>query len=116
MEPKILTNLLILSTVGKDKANKGVKADLFDILEPEIMLRMRSMNLSDLINLMWSAQEIQRGNESFYNKLETEITVRIKSISEDDFQTLIECFSDNKSLFSEKFLSMIIKVVREKKD
>lgn len=66
IDTKTLTNIIVLSTVGKDVKNKDSKADLFETLEPEIMLKMKHMNLSDLINLFWSVQEIGKGNEQFY--------------------------------------------------
>jgi len=61
---------------------------------------MKEMSLGDLVNLLWSAQEIQKGSEYFFAKLEEEITSRIKNIKEQEFITLIQCFSETESKFS----------------
>lgn len=74
------------------------------------------MTLGDLVNLLWSAQEIGKGSEYFYQKLEDEIMGRIRQIKDEEFQTLIECMADDKSKFSERFMEMMLKVIREKKD
>lgn len=58
MDPKILTDIIVLSTVAKDINNKDNKADLFELFESEITFKMKTMNLSELINLLWSVQEI----------------------------------------------------------
>ncbi len=121
MDPKILANILVISTVGKDTTvgdGKETRLDLFQTLETDIILAMKTMLLSDLINLLWTAQEIGRGSPYFYDKLESEITLRIKGIKDEDFQTLIECFSEGEcqSKFSEKFMSIILDVVKDKKE
>ncbi len=49
---------------------------------------------------------------------------RIRSVKDDDMQLLIECFTGNngegeenlREKFSENFLELLIKVIREKKD
>lgn len=56
---------------------------------------MKSMALPDLINLLWSVQEIKRGSKFFFEKLEEEIMSRIRGVKDDDLQLLIECFSQN---------------------
>jgi len=53
---------------------------------------MKSMSLDDLINLMWSALEMNRGGEMFYKTLESELAKRIRGIKDDQFETLIACF------------------------
>ena len=50
------------------------------------------MSLDDLINLMWSALEMNRGGEMFYKTLESELAKRIRGIKDDQFETLIACF------------------------
>ena len=57
LDPKTLTNIIVLSTIGKDDIDQEKKRpDLFEVLESEIILKMKSMNLHDLVNLLWSAQ------------------------------------------------------------
>ena len=56
MDPKILTNILVLTTATKnaisdDPDSKG----LFEEIEAELILKLKEMNFSDLVNLMWSA-------------------------------------------------------------
>lgn len=118
MDPKVLTNILILSTVAKDTVHGSSQAaDLFDAVEPELIIKLKSMNISELINLLWSAQEIQKGSPYFFGKLEEEICARLRTIKDEDFSLLLECFiEDGKSKFSENFLQMLLKVIVEKKD
>lgn len=58
-------------------------------------MKMKFMALPDLLNLMWSTQEIRRGSNYFYEKLEEEILSRIRTVKDDDLQLLIECFADD---------------------
>jgi hypothetical protein len=44
---------------------------------------MKAMALDDLINLMWSALEIQRGSEMFYKTLEAELAKRVRGIKDE---------------------------------
>ena len=96
--------------------------DFWNILEPELILKMREMDLSDLINLMWSALEIKRGSQTFFEELEKVMTRRIHKVKDEDFQTLLTCFSNElgkgqkNNLFSGKFLDMVLKVIKDKKD
>ena len=94
-------------------------------MEPEVILKMKAMILPDLLNLLWSAQEIKRGSKFFYEKLEEEILTRIRQVKDDDLQLLIECFSESdadaesvslKDRFSDKFMELFLRVIREKKD
>lgn len=72
--------------------------------------------------------------------MEEEILIRIRSVKDEDMQLLIECFAENKSkqsaekfnedgdqidfeandayshVFSEKFVELLLRVLREKKD
>jgi len=43
------------------------------------------MELSDLINLMWSSLEIKRGSKTFYDELEKVMTRRIHKVKDEDF-------------------------------
>jgi hypothetical protein len=84
-DPKTLTNILVLATVAKgSEGAEGLSGDLFDQLEPEVILKMRSMQLPDLLNLLWSAQEIKRGSKLFFEKLEEEIISRIRTVKDED--------------------------------
>jgi len=51
---------------------------LFEVIEPELILKMKTMLLPDLINLLWSVLEINKGSKLFYKKLEDELSVRIR--------------------------------------
>ncbi len=55
-DAKTLTNILVLATVsrGSDKG-KSMSTDLFEQVEPEVIIKMKTMTLPDLLNLMWSA-------------------------------------------------------------
>lgn len=55
------------------------------------------MSLDDLINLMWSALEMNRGSPIFYTTLESELGKRVRGIKDDQFETLISCFSGDKA-------------------
>ena len=44
---------------------------------------MKAMSLDDLINLLWSALEINRGGPMFYKRLENELEKRIRGIKDD---------------------------------
>ena len=82
-----------------------------------MILKMANMDLEDLINLMWSAMEIERGSRSFQDELEKELTKRILKIKDEEFQTLLTCFmKDGEHGFSEKFMSLVLRVIEEKKD
>jgi len=82
-------------------------------------LKMKSMSLDDLINLLWSALEMDRGGELFFRNLEGELAKRVRGIKDEQFETLLQCFTgenaDNNK-FSEKFMKLVLLVIREKKD
>ena len=44
---------------------------------------MKLMALDDLINLMWTALKIEKGSAVFYDRLEYEISKRIKGIKDE---------------------------------
>jgi hypothetical protein len=99
----------------------GIARDLFEQAEPEVILKMNSMMLPDLLNLMWSVQEINRGSNYFFEKLEGEIVTRLRAVKDEDVQLLIECFADDsdqsiRHKFSDRFMDLLVKVIREKKD
>ena len=55
IDANILTNILVISTVGKNLSYQNEsKLDLFEGIETEVILKMKIMTLSDLINLLWS--------------------------------------------------------------
>ena len=58
-----------------------------------MILKMAGMDLEDLINLMWSAMEVDRGSNTFYTELESELTKRMLKIKDEEFQTLLTCFT-----------------------
>jgi hypothetical protein len=124
LSSKVLTDLLLLSTKGANKHFSGkedMKLDLFQALETDLILKMKNMALDDLINLMWTALEMQRGSGVFFNELEKEMAKRVRSIKDEQFETLIACFSGDKAdqstdVFSKKFLELILQVIMDKKD
>ena len=63
----------------------------------QVILLMKSMSLDDLINLLWSALEINRGGKMFYETLEVELSKRIRGIRDDQFESLIMCFAGDKA-------------------
>ena len=82
---------------------------------------MKLMALEDLINLLWTSLKIEKGSGVFYDRLEREIGKRIKSIKDEQYETLLQCFigdESEKSLgkFSDKFMDLIIRVIKDKRD
>ena len=108
----MLTDILVLSTVAKDyedaaKSKDG--ADFWDSLEPHVIMTMKEMQLEDLINLMWSALEVQKGSDTFFREVEKQISSKILKIKDDEFQVLIGCFTRDinpatTNNFSERFM------------
>lgn len=105
-DPKTLTNILVLATVakgslgveGEEDSTAGGGAlygDLWEQVEPEVIIKMKTMQLADLLNLLWAAKELKRGGQFFYQKLEEELLSRIRTVKDDDLQLLIECFSSD---------------------
>lgn len=84
----------MLSTVAKDveQENTG-ELDFWDTIETQVILKMKEMDLTDLINLMWSSMEISKGSNQFYQNLEKEIEKRILKIKDEDYQVLLGCFT-----------------------
>ena len=79
IHPKYLTDILVLST----KEKGGDKSDFFEKLEADLILKMREMALDDLINLLLSSLEIKKGTHYFYEKLEEELSKRIRGVKDD---------------------------------
>ena len=88
-----MTNILVLSTVAKDEILDENKLDFWDSMEPELILKLRDSELEDLINLMWSAIEINKGSGMFFEELEKEITKRMLRVKDDEFS--LTCGDDD---------------------
>ena len=69
LSAKVLTNILVLATVAKDPegAAKDAELDLWDSVENSVIVKMREMELGDLVNLMWSALEVNKGSRTFFS-------------------------------------------------
>lgn len=52
---KTLSDIIILSTVAKEK---GKEDGFWDALEVDVILKMKEMKLGELTNLLWSAVEV----------------------------------------------------------
>jgi hypothetical protein len=93
-------------------------SDLWDQLQPQLILRMDKMLLEDLINLMWSALHVGKGSDTFFNEVDKNIRKRIYKIKDEDFQTMIGCVTNDnvQPVFAEKFLNIVLRVINEKKD
>lgn len=63
MSPKVLTNILVLSTMARDNDAATSKEsgilDFWEAVEPTLTMKIRDMDLEDLLNLMWSAIEVE---------------------------------------------------------
>jgi hypothetical protein len=121
IDPRILTKILVLSTQVKEyervtKENTG--SDLWDSFEPRLILKLGSMLLEDLVNLMWSALRINKGTDAFFTEIEKVLRKRVYKFKDEDFQTLIGCVTNDSVSpeFSEKVLQIVLAVVNERKD
>ena len=83
MNPKVMSDLLVLSTMEATSSEADNVKDLFSLVETPLMSKMKVMALDDLINLMWTALKIERGSPLFYERLERELSKRIRSIKDD---------------------------------
>ena len=81
LSPKTLADILVLST--QEVSNESKSADLFSQVESDLILMMKAMALEDLINLMWTALEINRGSPLFYDTLEGELAKRVRGIKDE---------------------------------
>ena len=93
LSPKILSDLILLST----KSSESTTFDLFSALENDIILKLRNMSLDELIQIFWASLTVERGGKLFYEQLEAELTKRIRGIRDEQFETLIACFSGDKA-------------------
>ena len=82
LSPKCISDILLLSTLeARDQTQKST--DLFTLMETELILKMKSMSLDDLLNLLWSSLEMNRGSQMFFDTLETELAKRVRGIKDD---------------------------------
>lgn len=91
ISPKVMSDLLVLST-REASASEHQAEDLFSQVEGELVNKMKLMALDDLINLFWTALKIDRGSGMFFERLERELTKRIRGIKDEQYETLLQCF------------------------
>lgn len=118
MSPKVLTNILVLATVAKDPegAAKEAELDLWDSVENSVIVKMREMELGDLVNLMWSALEVKKGSRTFFSELEKELKKRILKVQDEEYSVLIGCLTkENNPIsnnnFTERFVDIVLGVI-----
>lgn len=92
MTPKIMADLLVLSTMEATASEANNVNDLFSDVETQLMSKMKVMALDDLINLLWTALKIERGSPLFFERLERELGKRIRGIKDDQYETILQCF------------------------
>ena len=73
-------DLLVLSTMEGSDVGKN---DLFSMCENDLIKKAKVMALEDLINLLWVALKIDRGSSVFFDRLEKEISKRIRGIKDE---------------------------------
>lgn len=114
MKAKYLTEILVLAT----KDQKEASSDFFEKIEPHLTAKLKEMSIEDLTNLLWSALQIKKGTHFFYEKLEEELSRRIRGVRDEQFETLIGCFAgDNyNNEFSDKFMKLVVSVLRDKRE
>lgn len=98
IDPRVLTNLLVLSTKVKnfdEKTTKNTGSDLWDAFEPRLVLKLDSMQLEDLVNLLWSSLRVNKGTRAFYEELEKAIRKRVYKFKDEEFETLIGCVTND---------------------
>ena len=59
------------------------------MVETDLISQMKVMALEDLINLLWTALKIDKGSAIFFDRLEMEISKRIKGIKDEQYETLL---------------------------
>lgn len=76
------------------------------------------MLVEDLINLMWSALQVKKGSDAFFSEIEKNLSKKIYKIKDEEFQTLIDCVTNEQFSpeFAHKFMKIVLKVISEKKD
>ena len=84
LSPKVLTNVLVLTTLNKEAELRVQKLteskDFWDQCETPLILKMKEMGLGDLINLLWSAVEVGRGSDGFFKELESNLVKKILKV------------------------------------
>ena len=55
ISPKVMSDLLVLSTMEAVASEHESDKDLFSLVEEELMAKMKFMALDDLINLLWTS-------------------------------------------------------------
>ena len=83
ISPKVMSDLLVLSTMESTFDESESPKDLFSRVEGDLMKKMRFLNLDDLINMLWTALKINKGSSMFYERLEEEISKRIRGIKDE---------------------------------
>jgi len=83
LSPKVFADILVLSTLESKNETGQKAADLFSAVEADLIMSMKAMALDDLLNLMWSALEIDRGSQFFYQTLEAELAKRVRGIKDE---------------------------------
>lgn len=117
MDPRILTNLLVLSTKVREFEQKTSNiTDLWDSFEPRLVLKLDSMQLDDLVNLLWSSLRVNKGTRAFFDELEKAIRKRVYKFKDEEFETLIGCVTNDSVSpeFAEKFLRIVTNVINER--
>ena len=91
--------------------------------EEVVIVKIKEMKLDDLINMLWAALEVNRGSNLFFETIEGHLTKQLRVIKDEQFEMLMTCFDrqgedDTKASekMSSRFLDLVIKVVREKRD
>lgn len=87
-------------------------------MESSVVMKMEKMNLDELLGLLWSALEIGKGSDTFFNQLENELNKRLLKVKDEEFQVLLSCFEKHEEspIFNARFIRLILKVISEKKD
>jgi hypothetical protein len=62
ISPKIMADLILLSTAEERAAGWNDESDLFNKIEIEMVKKMVGMDLEELINLFWSSLEMKQGS------------------------------------------------------
>ena len=78
-----MSDLLVLSSMEAGFDESESPKDLFSKVEADLMRKMKFLNLDDLINMLWTALKINKGSSMFYEKLEFEISKRIRGIKDE---------------------------------
>ena len=68
MSPKVITDILVLSTMAKEVdtlSRQTGDLDFWEAVEPSLIFKLKEMDLDNLLNLMWSALEIEKGSAIF---------------------------------------------------